>query len=132
MRYKFVLFFLVVSALWISGCSGNRPKISVETDIDFGDVVNGAVIIRDVPVENEGEGPLVIEAVSTSCGCTTATMEPMTILPGQSGILHLEFDSGAHGPESNGELLRQVFIASNDSSQPEAVIEIRANVLPQP
>jgi len=71
-----------------------------------------------------------VEAVSTSCGCTTATLEPMTIQPGETALLRIEFDSGAHGPEANGPLTRQVFIASNDPEQTETVVEIKANVLP--
>jgi hypothetical protein len=54
----------------------------------------------------------------------------MTIPAGGSGVLHIEFDSGAHGPELTGELLRQVFIASDDPERPEVVLEIEAEILP--
>ena len=122
---------VAVSALafWLSACDG-QPKISVaESNLDFGDVVNGEVIIREVSIENKGQADLVIEAVSTSCGCTQATIDPMTISPGSSGTLTIEFDSGAHGPDLTGELIRQVFIATNDPDQPETVLELAANIL---
>ena len=76
------------------------------------------------------KGDLIIEAVTTSCGCTQAAIEPMTISPGNSGTLTVEFDSGAHGPDLTGELIRQVFIATNDPEQPETVLELAANILP--
>ena len=110
-------------------CANKQPQISLDSTLDLGDVVNGEIISRDVTVYNEGEAPLVVDAVSTSCGCTKATLDPMTIPVGGSGILHLEFDSGAHGPELTGELMRQVFIASNDPQQPEVTLEFTANIL---
>ncbi|MCA9945407.1 MAG: DUF1573 domain-containing protein [Anaerolineales bacterium] len=116
-------------AFWLSACGG-QPEISVAaSNLDFGDVVNGEVIVREINVENKGQADLVIEAVSTSCGCTQAAIDPMTILPGNSGTLTIEFDSGAHGPDLTGELIRQVFIATNDPDQPEMVLELAANIL---
>ena len=56
----------------------------------------------------------------------------MTIPAGDSGLLHFEFDSWAHGPQANGEISRQVFIVSNNPTQPEIVVEIIANALVQP
>jgi hypothetical protein len=54
----------------------------------------------------------------------------MTIKPGENGTLRIAFDSGAHGPELTGPLMRQVFITSNDLQQPEVVLELAANILP--
>ncbi|KAA3661889.1 MAG: hypothetical protein DWQ04_15060 [Chloroflexi bacterium] len=47
-----------------------------------------------------------------------------------SGTLFIEFDSGAHGPELTGTLIRQVFVVSNDPEQAEAVVKLAANILP--
>lgn len=115
--------------LLLSACSG-QPQIMVsETTIQLGDVVNGEIIERDLRVENSGEAALTIDAVTTSCGCTQASVEPTTIPPGGSGTLHIEFDSGAHGPALTGELIRQVFVISNDPQQPELVVELSATIL---
>ena len=92
-------------------------------------MVNGEVVTRKVTVRNSGNEELVIEAVSTSCGCTQATLEPMAIPPDENGTLRIVFDSGAHSEELTGALMRQVFIASNDPEQPEAVLEFEANIL---
>ncbi len=53
----------------------------------------------------------------------------MTIAPGTSGILRITFDSGAHGPDLRGPLLREVMIASNDPATPEVVVSVTANIL---
>src|SRR5690606_38188690 len=83
----------------------------------------------EVVVRNDGDAPLVVDTVTTSCGCTTAVLEPMTLAPGESGTLRIAFDSGAHGPDLRGPLMREVMIASNDPVTPEAVIAVTANIL---
>ncbi len=128
---RVILFSIFLASLLMVACETKTPNIVLEIDeIKLGDVVNGAIVKQDVEVRNDGESPLVVEAISTSCGCTQASMEPMQIDPGATGILHIEFDSGAHGPDLTGPLMRQVFINSNDPNQPEAQISVSANIIP--
>jgi hypothetical protein len=121
----------IFSVLIIVGCGAKAPVMVLETEIlDLGEVVNGTVVTRELAVRNEGTAPLIVDAVSTSCGCTKASIEPMTIPAGGNGTLTIIFDSGAHGPEEVGEIIRQVFISAQDLAQPETMIEFRADVLP--
>lgn len=127
---KYMWLFLLGSLLLVA-CGGSEPQINLETnELTLGDVVNGEIVSREVKVDNTGQAELVIEYISTSCGCTKATLEPMIVAPGGHATLTVTFDSGAHGPEETGELVRQVFIASNDPVQPDVVLELTANVLP--
>lgn len=129
MRRLILLPLLILVAGLLVACGGGQPAIAVEsTQLDLGDVPNGEIVSRDVTVRNAGDGILVVENIITSCGCTTASLEPMQLQPGESGVLHIEFDSGAHGEELTGPLVRQVFIASNDPAQPEVTVELAANV----
>jgi hypothetical protein len=126
---KLTFIFLVFTGLFLAACTAGQPKVSVEaTQLDLGNVVNGEIVGRDLVVRNEGEADLVIKGLITSCTCTEATVTPMTIPAGESGILHIEFDSGFHGPELTGELIRQVFINSNDPEQPEVKVELNVFV----
>ena len=121
---------LLLSSVLLSACASGQSKIVLERErIDVGEVVNGEIVTRQISVSNKGNANLVIDAVTTSCGCTKATLEPMTIPPGGSGVLHIEFDSGAHGPDLTGDLVRQIFIDSNDPERPELVVELAANIL---
>jgi hypothetical protein len=129
---KKILFLigLIVLSYGLVACSGSDPQIEVETAaIDLGEVVNGDVVTRDVAVKNVGSADLTIENVSTSCGCTQASLDKMVIPPGDSATLHIEFDSGAHGEELTGDLVRQVFVVSNDPQQAEATVELTATIL---
>lgn len=118
-------------ALALAACGSAAPELALDqAELDLGQVVNGEIRSFEVAVRNLGNGPLVIEAVSTSCGCTSASIDPSTIQPGESGMLQVRFDSGAHGPEANGPVMRQVFIASNDPDQPETEFRFEAVVVP--
>lgn len=129
-RLSLLLIMLFALIVILSACAG-QPKIEIsEPNLQLGDVVNGEIIERELGVKNTGQADLTIDSVTTSCGCTQASVEPMTIPPGGSGTLHIEFDSGAHGPELTGQLIRQVFVATNDPQQPEAIVELEANILP--
>ena len=128
MRRFVVLIVLVVGFLLVA-CSSGQPSIAIEANnFDFGNVVNGDIVSRNLTVRNDGEADLVIDSIITSCTCTQATVNPMTIPAGQSGILHIEFDSGFHGPDLTGPLIRQVFITSNDPQSPEMQVELSVYV----
>jgi hypothetical protein len=122
---------LILGSALLAACGAGEPDIRLDQpEVDLGDVVNGEVRSLEVAVINQGTGELVIEAVSTSCGCTSAQVDPPTIKPGERGQLQVTFDSGAHGPEELGPVLRQVFIASNDPDQPEVEFRLTADILP--
>ena len=113
------------------GAAG-APHLSAEsTLLDLGEVVNGVVVEREIAISNIGDAPLVVEDVLTTCGCTTAELEPMTLAPGEAGVLRVAFDSGAHGPELTGPVMRRVILVSNDPAQPEANVDLQATILPR-
>jgi len=108
------------------------PRLAADaTLLDLGEIVNGVVVERDVAVRNDGDALLVVEEVLTTCGCTTAALEPMTLAPGEAGNLHIAFDSGAHGPELTGPVMRRVILVSNDPATPEATVDLQALILPR-
>ena len=130
-RFLLVLILVGAAAALLAACSPGEPDIRLDqSQIDLGQVVNGEVRSFEVPLINQGSGDLVVEAVSTSCGCTSAQAVPTTLRAGERGALQVTFDSGAHGPEELGPVMRQVFIASNDPDQPEVEFRFSADILP--
>ncbi len=128
---KYLVLTMFLLTVVLTACSVAKPQISLEmSEFDFEDVVNGEIVTKDVVVTNSGQSDLVVETVTTTCGCTTATLNPMSIPAGGTATLHIEFDSGAHGPELTGQIMRQVILISNDPEQPEATVELVANILP--
>lgn len=120
---------LTAAALILAACSAGEPSITADVAaMDLGSITNGEIIVRDVIVRNDGQAELVIENVTTSCGCTQASIDPMIIGPDGQARLHIEFDSGFHGPDFAGDLVRQIFIQSNDPDLPEMVVELTVKV----
>ncbi len=129
MRGFITFVILVAISFFLVACNSRQPSIAIEaTSLDLGSVVNGEIVSRDLTLRNDGEADLVIDSIITSCTCTQASVNPMTIAANQNGVLHIEFDSGFHGPDLTGLLIRQVFINSNDPQQPEVKIELIVNV----
>ncbi len=129
MRRVFLLGLLL--PLLAAACGRGTPDIQLATPSShLGEIPFGEVVTFEVPLKNSGTAELIIEAVSTSCGCTTAEVQPEVLAPGAEARLTVTFDSGAHGPDATGEVTRQVFIRSNDPDEPEIEFRFTAVILP--
>ncbi len=113
----------------LAACGRGQPDITVAaTRHDFGRVKQGKVVATEIPMRNAGTQDLKIEAVSTSCGCTTAQVQPEVIPPGGEGRLIIHYDSGAH--PDKGPVQRHIYSASNDPDEAEVEVIITADVQP--
>ncbi len=105
------------------------PRIEVTPAFkDLGDVTKEGFNYT-FTVRNTGSGELVIERVSTSCGCTSATIDRDTLEPGVETGLHVTFNPKLMEEEIRGKVSRIIFIRSNDPENPELEIKITANVV---
>jgi hypothetical protein len=121
-----IAFLLTAGAL--VGCGEGAPDIDVVDSYDMGTIVKGELAIADLAVQNRGDGPLTVVGVSTSCGCTTATLMPMVIPADGAGRLHIEYDSTAHESDI-GRIDRSIFISSNDPDEDD--VQIRFTIFVQ-
>lgn len=117
---------LILAGWLLAACVPGTPDIEVAAAHDMGRVAKGRVAVAEVPVRNVGDGPLAVAAVSTSCGCTTATLTPMTIPAGGRAVLRIEYDSAAH-EEDMGLIERYVFISSDDPDEDD--VQLRFTVV---
>jgi hypothetical protein len=121
---------VLLFAVLLVACGGGAPDIDLaQSQTDIGVVTNGEIPTIEIPVRNLGTGDLIIEAVTTSCGCTSASITPEVIPAGGTGTLAIRYDSGAHGPDEVGPVMRQIFIASNDPDKPEVEFRLIAEVI---
>jgi hypothetical protein len=60
---------------------------------NFGFVRQGDILEYDYEFTNTGGQPLLVSDAKTECACTTADKPTKPILPGESGKIHLKFDS---------------------------------------
>lgn len=124
--------------------------VANEKEYDFGNVsmANGKVR-HSYQLKNEGSEVLNVEAIWTSCMCTTAEIKTkdgrvygpfgmsghggsakmdFKIAAGQEFELIAEFDPNAHGPDAVGPIQRTVFIKTNTDKEPLG-LSFTANVV---
>jgi hypothetical protein len=127
---RHLLFFLALSAtLALAACGGSQPDAQLEANFhDFGSVPQFDIVTVDIPLRNTGSGVLQIGSVTTSCGCTSASVGQTQVEPGGETLLSIRYDSGLH-PDS-GPIYRTIFVETNDPNRPELEVEVVANVVP--
>jgi len=113
---------LVIAA---AGLASGQPKLTFkETAWDFGKVKQGEVLSHEFVFSNDGDVTLVIQKVSTSCGCTAALVSSDKIQPGKDGRIGIKFDTRGYG----GPVKKLVYVDSNDSNGPHRTLEIAADI----
>jgi hypothetical protein len=80
-------------------------------------------------VKNLGDRALKINKVTTSCGCTLASIDSDSINPGDRAGIHVSFNPKFMKEEIRGEVSRTIFVKSNDPENPDIEIKIKANVV---
>lgn len=103
---------------------------------DLGDVaINGGIVTKEYSVKNTTNGVIKLKKVTTSCMCTTASVQiggketkffgmeghgdanpPVNIemKPGEEGKVMVKFDPAAHGPQGTGPFNRVVYLNFSD------------------
>lgn len=131
---------VIISAILILGISGcNRGHnnasgvlssdtgraVLVFTDYEhhFGKVAEGEKISYQFLFENKGTGPLVINSVSTTCGCTVPKYNTKPVKPGENGSIEVVFDTSGR----NGLQTKTITVNSN-ASVPVILLKITAEV----
>lgn len=64
-----------------------------DTVHNFGRVYEGEEVTYGFAFTNAGQSPLLISGVATSCGCTVADYPKEPVMPGEGGILKVNFRS---------------------------------------
>jgi hypothetical protein len=101
------------------------PKIELPTKLhDFGTATEGDKLTHVLQVKNTGTGNLVLDRVTTSCGCTSAVIKTKEIAPGGTGEIEVTFDTTAR----RGPNRKTITILSNDPNSPRTPMEVAVNV----
>jgi hypothetical protein len=101
------------------------PRIRIEPDsFDFGNTLPDKILRKDFSIRNFGDAVLLIESVSTTCGCTAALPEERRVEPGGSTLLRVTFETRRY----SGKVERRVIVRSNDPKAPVAEVRVSATV----
>ena len=127
--------------------SGDTKLVVENTNHSWGEIpINGGNVRAEFMIKNEGEAPLRLFDVSTSCTCTTAQLEingkkspefsmhtksgyVTEVPPGESAKLKIEFDPAFHGPQGVGAMTRQIRMKTNDAERQELMFTMDGVVI---
>jgi hypothetical protein len=84
-----------------------------KTTYDYGNIRKGIKNQAVFTMENIGNNPLVINHVSTSCGCTGVEWEKQPIKPGKTTAIRVEMT-----PEETGYFNKTIEIYGNIEQSP--------------
>jgi hypothetical protein len=101
------------------------PRISVEpAGFDFGKAVQNKTLSKEFSIKNYGSEDLVIESVSTTCGCTAALLDSKVVKPGGTAPLRVTLETRSY----SGKVERKVLIRSNDPATNLLELKVEAMV----
>jgi hypothetical protein len=105
--------------------SDKGPRISVDpAEVNFGKAAQNKTLTKEFTIHNLGKEDLIIQDVSTSCGCTAAVAGEKTVKAGGTTPLHVELQTRT----AVGKIERTVVIRSNDPTNHAAVVKVQADV----
>jgi hypothetical protein len=140
MKKNQVIFFIFL-VLSFAGCRSKNPVNSgtagnqvadtshagisfAEYEHKFGKVNAGEKIACIFTFTNTGTSDLVINAATTSCGCTVSKYNRKPILPGNTGTLEVVFNTSGY----NGLQTKTITVHSN-ANVPVVLLRIVAEVI---
>ncbi|MCC5932005.1 MAG: DUF1573 domain-containing protein [Cyclobacteriaceae bacterium] len=104
----------------------NVPDISFETDShEFGDIFQGDKVQHTFSFTNNGNAPLVLNGVLTTCGCTAPVWTKEPVLPGEEGKITIVFNSAGRVGWQN-----KIITVRSNAESGDVRLKISAMVLP--
>jgi hypothetical protein len=80
----------------ITANAATAPVMKFEKEThDFGKIKSGDKVTYDFKFINNGKSPLIITDAIATCGCTKPEWPKTPIKPGESGVIHVTFNSAA-------------------------------------
>lgn len=121
-KFIAIAIFLVIGAT--TAQAQNVAKMEFETEtLDFGEIKKNSDGVRVFKFKNTGNAPLVIENVTSSCGCTIPKKPEEPILPGETGEIEVKYDTKRVGP------IRKTVTVYSNADVPTKALKIKGRVL---
>ena len=121
---KNLLFLLAVIFMQNTVLAQEKTaKISFKFEtIDYGTIAVNSDGIRVFEFTNTGDAPLIINEVSSSCGCTIPKKPEAPILPGKTGEIQVKYNTALVGP------IRKAVTVKSNAETPTKILSIKGMV----
>ena len=129
---KFALVCLFASMAFIGNAQNTETKDVPEhgakirfeeMEHQYGTIQKGGNGDCEFKFWNDGNEPLILQNVKASCGCTTPSYTQKPVMPGQSGVIKVHYNTNNVGGFS-----KTVTVTSNAVDNQRVVLRIKGNV----
>lgn len=104
------------------------PKATVSKNTqELGDIVAGENKEIEFEIINTGKSDLIIKKIKSTCNCITANSSATTAKVGEAIKIKVIFDTKGR----KGQEYKNVYVYTNDYSNPEIVLNINAKIVVQ-
>ena len=110
--------------------AASTPKVNgagmvfVTETIDYGTVAYNSDGRREFVFTNNGNKPLIITNVQSTCGCTVPTYPKEPIAPGAKGVIGVKYDTSRAG-----QAFTKTVTLTTNAVEPSRTLTIKGNVL---
>lgn len=127
-RFIFCSFLFVSLFSYSSFAQQSKgPVIKFESQVyDYGTIYQGADGSCNFSFKNDGDEPLILSSVRSSCGCTVPKWPKDPILPGQTSSIQVTYDT-----KRLGTISKQITVVSN-ATEATLMLNIKGNVIQKP
>jgi hypothetical protein len=102
--------------------SGGPKMVFENTTVDYGEIKKGADPVRKAVFTNKGTEPLIVKNARGSCGCTVPTWPKEPIMPGETGVIEIRYDT-----QRVGSINKTVSIQTNEGEE-EIRLFVKGNI----
>ena len=118
--------FLLIFLLCVMSISFAQTMKFEAEEINYGNITKGSNGVREFKFTNDGNNPLIIQSAQSSCGCAVPSYTKEPIMPGQSDVIRVKYDT-----QRIGSFTKYITVKINDPKNDTKRLTIRGNVLPE-
>lgn len=129
---KAFLFLSFLGFLSLGLQAQNNPVAKADSIIfnnmvhDYGTIEQGGDGTCEFEFTNAGKEPIVLTSVRSSCGCTIPEWSREPVLPGQTSVIKVKYDTRRLG------VINKVIIVNSNAINSTVILRITGNVVEKP
>jgi rhodanese-related sulfurtransferase len=116
---KALLALLIAAALGVTASAA--PTLFADAaDYNFGNVVEGTIVVHTFILSNTGTQPIQISKVRASCGCTATALSDYSLAAGESVQLEARVDTSGF----SGDVVKSIYVEYTAGASESATLAL--------
>jgi hypothetical protein len=127
MKKVFLVLFVALGFQIAAIAQTKKPDGPVmqfkDTTIDYGVIEYNGDPYRTFEFTNTGSEPLMIKNAKGSCGCTVPEYSTDPVMPGETGVLKVKYDTKRSGP-----INKTITVTTNEVGNETRILYVKGEV----